>query len=73
MFVSARLGFVQGTQGTYRTRDGGETWEHVVAECDDGSVVLLLGPGELEACAASPERLVAAIEQALTSSTPSPA
>lgn len=28
--MSARLGFVQGTQGTYRTRDRGETWEHVV-------------------------------------------
>lgn len=41
----------------------------VVAERDDGSVVLLLGPQELEACASSPERLVAAIEQALTSST----
>jgi hypothetical protein len=45
----------------------------VVAEADDGTVVVLLGPTELEACAASPERLVQAIEQALTSSTTTPA
>jgi hypothetical protein len=36
----------------------------VVAETDQG-VVLLLGPDALDACAASPERLVAAIEDAV--------
>ncbi len=45
----------------------------VVAEVDDGTVVVLLGPTELEACAASPTRLIEAIERALTSSTTTPA
>jgi hypothetical protein len=41
----------------------------VVAELADGAVVLLLGPAALDACAASPARLVEAIEHALTAIT----
>lgn len=37
----------------------------VVAHTDDGAVVRLLGPDDLEACGASPEVLVVAIERAV--------
>ena len=37
----------------------------VVAELDDDSVVVLLGPDELERCGGEPERLVGAIERAV--------
>ena len=42
----------------------GDTEPSVVAETADG-VVMLLGPAELEACHASPEALVLAIDTAL--------
>ena len=38
----------------------------VVAEMTDGGVVVLLGPDELERCGGSPERLVEAVEQAVS-------
>lgn len=38
----------------------------VVAETDDGTVVPLVGPDELDACGGSVERLMAAIEAAMT-------
>lgn len=38
----------------------------VTAEMTDGCVVVLMGPDELERCAGSPERLVRAVEQAVT-------
>jgi sarcosine oxidase gamma subunit len=37
----------------------------VVAECEDGTSVVLLGPDELAACAGSPERLVEAVQAAI--------
>lgn len=37
----------------------------VVAELDDGDVVVLLEPDELEGCGGAPDTLVAAIEQAV--------
>ncbi len=40
------------------------TYPAVLADTDDGPI-LLLGPGELEACEMSPDRLISAIESAV--------
>jgi hypothetical protein len=49
-----------------RTASGGVT-PVVVAETDDGRLVELVGPEELDRCSGSPERLVESIEAAAAS------